>query len=88
MSILERLLKLSDDPDGMEKLYRQEPQAFRSVFQDALSKRPDSLLLQAWRARFEYVPERAATLRTLIWSLWWFCVWWQGVSTRFLPGRR
>lgn len=64
MSILERLLKLSDDPDGMEKLYRQEPQAFRSVFQDALSKRPDSLLLQAWRARFEYVPERAATLRT------------------------
>ncbi|WP_319468180.1 hypothetical protein [uncultured Pseudodesulfovibrio sp.] len=64
MSILERILNLSEDPDGMEKLYRQKPQAFRAVFQDALSKRPDSLLLQVWRARFEYVPESTATLRT------------------------
>jgi len=48
------ILELIDDPDGLERLYREHRQGFAVACRQVLAERPDSVLLRAWRARLEY----------------------------------
>ena len=46
-SIFER----RSDPEGLEELYRQDPQAFRDSFDGAFQSDPDAMAFRVWRAR-------------------------------------
>ncbi len=48
--ILDRL----HDPEELESLYRQDPEAFREAVDEAIHASPDSISLRVWRARLEY----------------------------------
>ena len=50
----ERILELLQDPEGLEALYRQEPEAFSEGLAAASAANPDSVALCTWRARLEY----------------------------------
>jgi len=50
----ERILELLQDPEGLEALYRQEPEAFSEGLAAASAANPDSVALRTWRARLEY----------------------------------
>ena len=43
-----------DDPEGLEALYRQDPEAFRESLDEAFHAARDSTALRVWRARLEY----------------------------------
>ena len=63
-AVLERL----DDPEGLEALYRQDPQAFRDSLEQAYRAAPDSIALRIWRARLEYrEPAQGAEHRRSMW---------------------
>lgn len=49
-----RILELLDDPDGLEALYRRDPEAFGAALGEALRTAPDSATLRTWRARLEF----------------------------------
>lgn len=49
-----RILELLGDPDGLEALYRDDPEAFRAALHEALRSQPDSAALRVWRSRLEY----------------------------------
>ena len=49
-----RILANEDDPDGLEKLYWSDPEAFKVALLSAAVKKPDSKVFQVWRARIEY----------------------------------
>jgi hypothetical protein len=49
-----RILQLLDDPQGLEVLYRKDPEAFRESFDEASRVEPGSVTLRVWRARFEF----------------------------------
>jgi hypothetical protein len=49
-----RILQLLNDPQGLEALYRQDPEAFRESLDEASRVEPDSVTLRVWRARFEF----------------------------------
>jgi len=48
------MLQLLDDPQGLEALYRQDPEAFRESLDEASRVKPDSVTLRVWRARLEF----------------------------------
>ncbi len=50
----DRILQLLDDPEELEALYRQAPEAFRESLGEAFRTDPDSVALRIWRARLEY----------------------------------
>lgn len=50
----ERIDEILDDPEGLEALYRQDPESFRRSIENALKVEPDSLVLRVWRARLGY----------------------------------
>ena len=52
-SIAARILQLLNDPQGLEALYRQDPDGFRESLAEATRVEPDSVTLRVWRARFE-----------------------------------
>ncbi len=62
MNICTKILQLAEDPEGLEELYRKEPQDFMASYKDALAENHGSLLLQAWCARLEFNPSRASAL--------------------------
>ena len=49
-----RILANEDDPDGLEKLYWSDPEAFKVALLSAAVQKPDSKVFQVWRARIEY----------------------------------
>ncbi len=62
----QRILESLDDPETLEALYRDDPDSFRSAFDEACRAAPDSPVLRVWRARLEYrAPERRADGRRL-----------------------
>jgi hypothetical protein len=55
------ILKHLDDPEKLEELFREDPEAFRDSLDEALDAARDSTVLRAWRARLEYrEPARGA----------------------------
>ncbi|WP_147820880.1 hypothetical protein [Salidesulfovibrio onnuriiensis] len=62
MDIRTKIVELIEDPDGMERLYREGKQSFVAAYGDVLAERPDSLLLRAWKARLEYASAAAKKL--------------------------
>ena len=50
----ERILEVLDDPEALEALYRQAPEAFRESLAEASRATPHSTALRVWRARLEY----------------------------------
>ena len=48
------ILQLLDDPEALEALYQQDPEAFCRSLQDALQANPDSPVLRVWHARLSY----------------------------------
>lgn len=50
----DRILRFLDDPEELEVLYRQAPEAFRESLGEASRADPDSMALRIWRARLEY----------------------------------
>ena len=50
----QRILEALDDPEELETLYRQNPEAFRDSFDDVSRTVQDSTTLRVWRARLEY----------------------------------
>lgn len=46
-----RILERLDDPEELEALYRQAPEAFRDSLEEASRAHPDSVALRIWRAR-------------------------------------
>ena len=50
----DRILELLDDPQELEALYRQAPEAFRESLGAASRADPESMALRIWRARLEY----------------------------------
>jgi hypothetical protein len=64
-STADRILQLLDDPQGLEALYRQDPEAFRESLDEASRVQPDSMTLRVWRARLEFrEPGRGAAWRS------------------------
>ncbi len=53
-STADRILRLLDDPEGLEALYRDDPEAFRESLDEASRVEPDSATLRVWRARLEF----------------------------------
>jgi hypothetical protein len=51
-SLADRILELETRPEELERLYRADPLLFEDALTAALQARPDSLVLQAWQARF------------------------------------
>ena len=49
-----RIRQLLHDPEGLEALYRQDPESFRRSLEDASRAEPDSLVLRIWRTRLGY----------------------------------
>jgi hypothetical protein len=49
-----RILQLLNDPQGLEALYREDPEAFRESLEEASRVEPDSVALRVWRARLEF----------------------------------
>ena len=50
----DRILQLLDDPEELEALYRQAPEAFRESLGEASRSDPHSVVLRIWRSRLEY----------------------------------
>lgn len=50
-----RIHQLPDDPEELEALYRQDPESFGRLLEEASRAEPDSLVLRVWRARLGYV---------------------------------
>lgn len=53
-STAQRILESLDDPNNLEALYRQDPDAFGDAFTEVARTAPDSPTLRVWRARLEY----------------------------------
>lgn len=51
---VQRILESLHDPEELEALYRQDPEAFRDAFPEVSGAAPDSATLRVWRARLEY----------------------------------
>jgi len=49
-----RILEFLTDPEQLEALYRQDPEAFRDSLDEASEAAKDSIALSVWRARLEY----------------------------------
>ena len=49
-----RILELLDDPQQLEVLYRQDPEAFRVSLDEASRAAGDSVTLRVWQARLDY----------------------------------
>jgi hypothetical protein len=47
----ERIRQHLADPEALEAIYRQEPEAFMQSLPEAAKEAPDSLVLRAWQAR-------------------------------------
>ena len=47
----DRIHQLPDDPEELEALYRQDPESFGRLLEEASRAAPDSLVLRVWRAR-------------------------------------
>jgi hypothetical protein len=61
MATSQLILKHLDDPEKLEGLFREDPDAFHDSLDEALEADGDSVLLRAWRARLEYrEPARGA----------------------------
>ena len=50
----DRILAILDDPEELEALYRQAPEAFHESLGEASRANPESMALRIWRARLEY----------------------------------
>jgi len=49
-----RIVELLDDPDGLEALYREDPETFHSALLEALRAEPGAAARRVWRSRLEY----------------------------------
>ena len=47
-----QILDLLADLQALEKLYRREPQQFKTALAEAREQRPDAIVLKVWEARF------------------------------------
>ena len=57
-----------DNPEKLEELFHENPEAFRDSLDEALDAARDSAVLHTWRARFEYdEPARRAANRHGLW---------------------
>jgi hypothetical protein len=46
-----------NNPDELENLYQEDPESFTSAFPEIYTENPDSLVLQAWFHRLNYMQE-------------------------------
>ena len=46
-----------NNPDALENLYQEDPESFTSAFPEIYTENPDSLVLQAWFHRINYMQE-------------------------------
>ena len=51
-----QIAEYREDPDALERLYHQKPQAFTTGLGRALENHPDAPVLRAWKARLAYAP--------------------------------
>ncbi len=65
MELENRISDARDNPEELEILYHQKPQAFASCVTRALEKNPESSTLLAWKARLSYAPFRADRKREI-----------------------
>ena len=52
--IKKQILDMKDDPDGLEYLYRSDPEHFKKTFLSLVKDKPGSKLFKFWRVRLEY----------------------------------
>ena len=50
----QRIRESLDDPEGLEALYRQDPESFRVAFEQVSRATEGSTTLRVWRARLDY----------------------------------
>lgn len=67
-STTRRILESLDDPQALEALYRQDPQAFCDSLDEADLEASDSTTLSVWRARLEYQKPVWGADRHRMWS--------------------
>jgi hypothetical protein len=61
----DQILEHVDDPPVLEALYRESPVAFRGALEEALSARPDDVVLRVWAARLAEPPRKELPTRGL-----------------------
>jgi hypothetical protein len=61
----DQILEHLDDPPALEALYRGSPVAFRDALEEALSTRPDDVVLRVWAARLAEPPRKELPTRGL-----------------------
>jgi len=54
MSIYQQIEANLEEPEELERMYRQSPESFREQMEDVFEAHPTSPLLRAWHARFTY----------------------------------
>jgi hypothetical protein len=66
MDLENSIIESRENPEELERLYHQKPQAFSSCLSRALEKHPDARVLMTWRARLSYTPFRAEKGKELV----------------------
>lgn len=54
MNLYSKIHEYINNPEKLEQLYQKNQRAFKEQYKKVLEAQPDSLLLQAWKVRFEY----------------------------------
>ncbi len=68
----ERIENNLDNPEALERFYRQFPQQFEQQLNSCLDKKPSNPVLRVWQARLNYQPEEV--IRFSIWSVLILCL--------------
>lgn len=77
----ERILQLANQPEELERLYRENPAAFAAAIPRVLAANSDAILLRAWQARLQPAPVSASaepaeseSSRALLWFVIALCL--------------
>lgn len=91
MELKDRIVEYRHQPRALEKLYREQPEAFLQALPAALEQHPDSLVLVAWKERLYYrveldserTFENSSRIRSPLWAVGLLAVF-AGITTRVL----
>lgn len=91
MELKDCIVEYRHQPRALEKLYREEPEAFLQAFPAALEQHPDSLVLAAWKERLYFGEEfdsdrpvqKSSKIKSPLWAVGLLAVL-AGISTRVL----
>lgn len=62
--MIQRIIQNIENPIELERLFRSEPAAFQSAFEDVFKERPSDPVLKCWQARFQIQNEKTSNNQT------------------------